>query len=121
MTVDLGIAGDFINSTRFWGGMAIGLPVLTIGLFMLYSLVKKISFSKNIVQYILMTYGFSVILLIPFVFFSAFLETEKLKIALTYLVILFFIAVFILFNQKEVVNFLKDISKLKNNRKLKRE
>jgi DNA integrity scanning protein DisA with diadenylate cyclase activity len=121
MTIDLGIIGDFVTLNKFWGGLAIGLPLLTIGLFVLYSLVKKIPFLKKMVQYILMTFGFSIILLIPLVFFSAFLETEKLKIALTYLVILFFVAVFMLFNQTEVVSFLKDISKLKNKNTLKQK
>lgn len=112
MTIDLGILGEFVNSRKFWGSMAIGFPVITIGLFIIYSMVRKIPFLKGIVQYIIMTYGLSILILMPIVFFSAFLETEKLKIALTYLVIVFFIAIFTLFNQKQVVNFLKEVQKM---------
>ncbi|WP_326980922.1 hypothetical protein VUJ46_11425 [Chryseobacterium sp. MYb264] len=113
MTIDLGILGEFVNSRKFWGSMAIGFPVITIGLFIIYSMVRKVPFLKGIVQYIIMTYGLSILVLMPVVFFSAFLETEKLKIALTYLVILFFTAIFTLFNQKQVVNFMKEIQKMK--------
>lgn len=110
MVIDLGIVGDFVNSRKFWGSMAIGFPVFTIGILVVYSLVKKIPFLKNIVQYITLTYGLSIIIFMPIVFFSAFLETEKLKLALIYFVILFFVSIFALFNQKEVINFLKDFS-----------
>ncbi|WP_312397539.1 hypothetical protein [Chryseobacterium sp.] len=113
MTIDLGILGEFVNSRKFWGSMAIGFPVITIGLFIIYSMVRKVPFLKGIIQYIIMTYGLSILVLMPIVFFSAFLETEKLKIALTYLVIVFFIAIFTLFNQKQVVNFLKEAQKMK--------
>lgn len=109
MEIDLGILGEFVNSRKFWGSMAIGLPILTIGLFILYSLVGKISFLKNIVQYIILTYGFSIILMIPLVFFSAFLDAEPLKLALSYLIILFCISIYILFNQREVVKFIKEL------------
>lgn len=114
MVIDLGVLGDFVNSRKFWGSLAIGFPIATIGLCVLYSMVRKIPFLKNIVQYIVMTYGLSILLLMPIVFFSAFLETEKLKLALIYLVILFFVAIFTLLNQKEMVNFMKEVSKLKN-------
>ena len=110
MVIDLGIVGDFVNSRKFWGSMAIGFPVFTVAILVVYSLVKKIPFLKNIVQYITLTYGLSIIVFMPIVFFSAFLETEKLKLALIYFVILFFVSIFTLFNQKEVINFLKDFS-----------
>lgn len=114
MVIDLGIIGEFVNSRKFLSSLAIGFPVLTIGLFIIYSAVRKISFLKNIVQYILLTYGLSILIFIPVVFFSAFIETEKLKLALIYLVILFFVIIFTLFNQKEIINFMKDASKLKD-------
>lgn len=114
MEIDLGLVGEFVNSRRFWGSLAIGLPVSTIGLFTLYSLVRKISFLKNIVQYIIMTIGLSIILFAPVVFFSAFLQTEQLKLALIFIVILICVAFFVLFNQKSVVLFMKNISKEKS-------
>ncbi len=114
MVIDLGVFGEFVNSRKFWGSMAIGFPVFTIGIFAIYSLVKKITFLKNIVQYIILTYGLSIIVFMPIVFFSAFIETEKLKLALIYLIILFSVSVFTLFNQKEVINFMKDLSQLKD-------
>lgn len=114
MVIDLGILGDLVNARKFWGTLAIGFPIVTIGLFALYSMVRKIPFLKNIVQYILMTYGFSILLFIPVLFFSAFLEIEKLKLALIYLIILFFVSIFTLFNQRECVNFMKEVEKLRN-------
>lgn len=114
MVIDLGIIGDFVNSRKFWGTMAIGFPVVTIGLFVLYSIVRKITFLKNIVQYVLLTYGLSILLFMPILFFSAFLETEKLKLALIYLIIIFFVSIFTLLNQRECINFMKEVSKMKN-------
>lgn len=114
MVIDLGILGDFVNSRKFWGSLAIGFPIVTTVLFAIYSVVRKITFLKNIVQYILLTYGLSILLFMPIIFFSAFLETEKLKLALVYLIILFFVSIFTLFNQRECINFMKEVSKMKN-------
>ena len=113
MEIDLGFVGEFVNSRRFWGSLAIGLPIITIGLFTLYSMVSKIPFLKNIVQYIIMTFGLSIMLFVPVVFFSAFLQIEELKLALIFIIILLCVAVFCLFNQKSVVLFMKNIIKEK--------
>lgn len=114
MEIDLGAFGDFVMSRRFWGSLAIGFPVVTIGLFVLYSLVRKVHFLKMIVQYILLTFGLSIIVFAPILFFSAFIEAEKLKLALVFLIIVFFVAIYTLFNQREIILFFKDFSKLKN-------
>ncbi|MDH6250969.1 magnesium-transporting ATPase (P-type) [Chryseobacterium sp. H1D6B] len=114
MEIDLGIIGSFINSHRFLGGLAIGFPVLTFGLFGLYSIFRKIVFVKNILKFIILTFGLSIIVFIPFVFFSAFLDFEKLKLALIYLCILIGVTMYTLFNTQETINFMKDLSKLKN-------
>lgn len=118
MEIDLGIFGDFINSRQFFGSLAIGFPVLTIGLFVLYSIFKKVFFIRKILRFIILTFGLSIILLIPFVFFSAFADFEKLKLALIYLSILICVTVFTLFNTEETINFIKDTSKLKDKQNL---
>ncbi|WP_223606418.1 hypothetical protein [Chryseobacterium sp. OSA05B] len=117
MEIDLGTLGSFINSEKFFGSLAIGFPVLTIGLLMLYSVFKKIFFVKKILRFIILTFGLSVIVFIPFIFFSAFIGFEKLKLTLIYLTILICVTGFTLFNTEETVNFLKDASKLKNAQK----
>jgi ABC-type bacteriocin/lantibiotic exporter with double-glycine peptidase domain len=114
MEIDLGIIGSFINSQRFFGGLAIGFPILTFGLFGLYSIFSKVFFIKKILKCIILTFGLSIIILIPFVFFSAFLGFDKLKLSLIYLSILICVVVYTLFNTEETVNFIKDASKLKN-------
>lgn len=119
MEIDLGIFGDFINSRRFFGSLAIGFPVFTIGLFVLYSIFKKIVFIRKILRFIILTFGLSVILLIPFVILSAFADFERLKLALIYLSILLCVTAFTLFNTEETVNFIKDTSRLKDNQNFK--
>ncbi|MDR2237765.1 MAG: hypothetical protein LBE92_16705 [Chryseobacterium sp.] len=119
MEIDLGTLGDFINSRQFFGSLAIGFPVLTIGLFVLYGIFKKIFFLRKILKFVILTFGLSVILLIPFVFFSAFADFERVKLALIYLSILVCVTVFTLFNTEETINFIKDTSKLKDHQSLK--
>ncbi len=114
MEIDLGIFGDFINSRKFFGSLAIGFPVFTIGLFVLYGIFKKITFIRKILRFIILTFGLSIILLIPFVFFSAFADFEKLKLALIYLAILMCVTVFTLFNTEDTINFIKEASQLKD-------
>lgn len=114
MEVDLGIIGSFINSQRFFGSLAIGFPIFTFGLFGLYSIFKKIFFVKKILKFIILTFGLSIIVFIPFVFFSVFVGFDKLKLSLIYLSIVLCVAIYALFNTEETVNFIKDASKLKN-------
>lgn len=113
MEIDLGLVGEFVNSRRFWGSLAIGFPVGMIVLFTLYSMVKNIPFLKKIVQYVIMTLGLSILLFAPVLFFSAFLQTEELKLALIFVMVLLSVGVFTLFNQSLVVRFLKNISEHK--------
>lgn len=116
MEIDLGILGSFINSNseKFFGSLAIGFPVLTIGLLALYSVFRKVYFIKKILQFIILTFGLSVIVFIPFVFFSAFIDFEKLKLALIYFSILVCVTGFTLFNTQESIHFIKDLPKLKD-------
>ncbi|WP_261511031.1 hypothetical protein [Chryseobacterium paludis] len=114
MEIDLGIIGSFINSQKFFGSLAIGFPVFTFGLFGLYGIFKKVFFIKKILKFIILTFGLSIIILIPFVFFSAFVGFDKLKLSLIYLSILLCVTVYTLFNTEETVNFIKEASKLKD-------
>lgn len=114
MEIDLGPLGSFINSEKFFGSLAIGFPILTLGLCVLYSVFSKIVWVKKILKFIILTFGLSVIVLIPFIFFSAFTGFEKLKLTLIYICILFCVTILTLFNTEETVNFIKDASKLKN-------
>lgn len=120
MEIDLGILGSFINSEKFFGSLAIGFPVLTLGLFTLYSIFRKVFFIKKILKFIILTFGLSIIVFIPFVFFSAFLGFEIVKLTLIYLSVVICVTIFTLFNTEETVNFMKDLPKLKDKQKLQK-
>ncbi|WP_292008408.1 hypothetical protein [Chryseobacterium sp.] len=111
MEIDLSIILKFFSTEKFVGGLAIVVPVFTVGTLLLYNIFRKIPIIKKGLQFLMLTFGLSIIIFIPFLFFSAFLPVENIKLILILIVICTGVSIYTLFNTQDTINFIKDFSK----------
>ncbi len=114
MIIDLGAFGEFITSHQFIGGIAISIPILSVVMAILYRMVRSIPVLKSFMQFIGLSLAFTVVILAPFIFISAFTEVPRAKLIVIFFVIIIHCIIFFLFNTKTTIKFLKAFSKFSN-------